>query len=275
MSGLTYRLQAPMETPFTVVQWDQRGAGKTFARHGKAHAGEMSIGRIVRDGIELAEWLRAELGKDKILLVGISWGSVVGTEMALRRPDLFSAYVGTGQVIDMERGEAVSYDGLMARLKARNLVKAAGKLAAIGAPPYPSRKALMAQRRILMANGSALDRTTMRKMPATLLFAPGLSLQDVWATLAANFFSVEALYDALMAYDIRRLGTRFEIPMIYIQGADDIQTPTSLVREYFETIEAPRKELILIEGGAHMASITHIDAFCEALVETVRPLAVN
>jgi pimeloyl-ACP methyl ester carboxylesterase len=272
MSGLTYRRQAPLEAPFTVVQWDQRGAGKTFARHGKARAGEMTIDRIVRDGIEVAEWLRAELGKDKIVLVGLSWGSLVGTEMALRRPDLFSAYVGTGQVVDMERGEAVSYAALMERLKARGLAKTIAKLEAIGAPPYPSRKALLAQRRILFASGSALDRATLRAMPAALFFAPGLSLRDVWATLAANFFSIDALYDALMAYDIRRLGTRFEIPMIYIQGADDIQTPTSLVEEYFKTIDAPKKELILIEGGAHMAAITHIDAFCEALVEQVRPL---
>jgi proline iminopeptidase len=274
MSGLTYRVQAPLEAPFTVVQWDQRGAGKTFARHGKARAGEMSIDRIVRDGIEVAEWLREELGKDKLLLVGLSWGSLIGTEMALRRPDLFSAYVGTGQVVDMQRGETVSYTALMERLKGRGDAKAIAKLEAIGTPPYPSRKALLGQRRILFASGSAMDRAAMRAMPATLLFAPGLSLHDVWATLAANFFSIDALYDALMAYDIRRLGTRFELPMIYIQGAEDIQTPTELVQEYFETIEAPKKDLVLIEGGAHMAAITHIDAFCLALVEKVRPLAI-
>jgi pimeloyl-ACP methyl ester carboxylesterase len=273
MSGLTYRAQGPLEGPFTVVQWDQRGAGKTFARHGKAHAGEMSIDRIVRDGIEVAEWLRAELGKDRILLVGLSWGSLIGTEMALRRPDLFTAFVGTGQVVDMQRGEAVSYATLMERLKARGEAKALARLQAIGAPPYPNRKALLAQRRLLFASGSDVDRVTMRKMPATLLFAPGLSLRDVWATLAANFFSIDALYEALMAYDIRRLGTRFEVPMIYIQGADDIQTPTVLVEAYFETIDAPRKALVLIQGGAHMAAITHLDAFCKALVEHALPLA--
>jgi pimeloyl-ACP methyl ester carboxylesterase len=273
MSGLTYRLQAPLEAQFTVVQWDQRGAGKTFARHGKAGAGEMSIDRIVRDGIEVAEWLRTELGKDKLILLGLSWGSIVGTEMALRRPDLFSAYVGTGQVVDMQRGEAISYAALMERLKARGEAKAIAKLEAIGAPPYPSRKALLAQRRLLFANGSALDRRMMRAMPTTLLFAPNLSLREVWANLAGNFFSVDALYDALMAYDIRRLGARFEIPMIYIQGAEDIQTPTVLVQEYFETLEAPKKQLILIEGGAHIAVITHLEGFLAALVEHVRPLA--
>jgi pimeloyl-ACP methyl ester carboxylesterase len=131
----------------------------------------------------------------------------------------------------------------------------------------------LAQRRILFRAGSALDRATMRQLPATLLFAPGFSLKDVWDALAANFFSVDALYGPLMAYDIRRLGTRFEIPMIYIQGADDIQTPTSLVEIYFAEIEAPRKQLTLIEGGAHMAMITHLDAFIEALLEQVRPLA--
>ena len=267
MSGLTYHRLRPFEAHFTVVQWDQRGAGKTFAKHGKARAGEMSIDRMVRDGIEVAEWLRTALDKDKIVLLGLSWGSLLGTEMALRRPDLFSAYVGTGQVVAMQAGEAVGYDALMARLEARSDAKAIAALAKIGPPPYPRRKALIGQRRILFKAGSALDRATLRELPTTLLFAPSLSLHDVWANLAANFFSIAVLYDALMAYDIRRLGTTFEIPMLYIQGADDIQTPTSLVEAYVAEIEAPKKALVLIEGGAHMAVVTHVEGFLEAMRE--------
>jgi pimeloyl-ACP methyl ester carboxylesterase len=270
LSGLTYRKLRPLEAHFTVVQWDQRGAGKTYGRHGKIGAGEMSIERMVKDGIELAEWICKDLGQDKILLVGLSWGSLLGTEMAARRPDLFSAYVGTGQVVNMQRGEAVAYDALMERLRARGDAKAMAALTAIGAPPYPDRKALIAQRRLLFKAGSAADRAMMRQLPAALIFAPGRTLKDAWDTTVSNLFSINALYDALMAYDVRHLGTRFEIPMIYLQGADDIQTPTALVEEYFKEIEAPEKALVLLgDGAAHMAMVTHLDAFVAELVKRV------
>jgi proline iminopeptidase len=269
LSGLAYARFRPFEQHFTVVQWDQRGAGKTYGRHGKAGAGEMTIERMVEDGIELAEWLRVEFGRRKIILLGMSWGSVLGTEMAARRPDLFSAYVGAGQVVEMRRGEAVSYASLMERLKARSNARAIARLEAVGPPPYASRKALFTQRRILSASNSALDKATMSAMPMALLLSPMLRLKDVWDTLAANAFTLGPLYEPLMAYDIRRVGTRFKIPMIYIQGADDIQTPTALVEEYFQEIDAPRKSLRLLEGGGHMAVATHVPAFLEALVEAV------
>lgn len=272
MSGLTYEVLRPLEAHFTVVQWDQRGAGKTFGRHGKAGAGEMSIERMVLDGIEVAEWARTDLGKDKLVLVGLSWGSLLGTEMVARRPDLFSAYVGTGQVVDMRRGEAVGYEALMARIQAKADAKAIAALQAIGPPPYPSRKALLAERRILFQHGSAEDRALLRALPLTLFTAPGLSLKDLVDNLRGAMFSIDVLYDALMAYDIRHLGTRFEVPMIYLQGEGDIQTPTALVQEYFPEIEAPQKALVLIEGGAHMAMVTHLEAFMGELVARVGKL---
>ena len=270
MSGLTYNVLRPLEAHFTVAQWDQLGAGKTYGRHGKAGAGEMTIDRMVQDGIEVAEWLRGALGKDKIILLGLSWGSILGTEMAARRPDLFSAYVGSGQVVDMKRGEEVGYAALTARLRARGDPKLIAALETIGPPPYPSRKALLAERRLLFKTASQTDRAMLRQMVPTLLFSPDLGLKDVWDTVASNFFSIERLYDALMAYDIRHLGTRFEVPMIYLQGKDDIQTPTALVEAYFTEIEAPRKALVLLgDGAAHMAIVTHVEGFMEALVREV------
>src|SRR6185312_15983706 len=88
----------PWEKFFTVVQWDQRGAGHTFGHSGGDKTPDVNLDRIVKDGIELAEYLIRERNKKKIVLLGHSWGSVVGALMAATRPDLFAAYVGTGQV---------------------------------------------------------------------------------------------------------------------------------------------------------------------------------
>src|SRR3546814_1140508 len=95
----TWEFQRPLEEYFTVVNYDQRGAGKTFlANDPDAVADTLHIERYVDDAIEIAEHVRARLGKDKLIVMAHSWGTVVGMGAALERPDLFHAYVGIGQV---------------------------------------------------------------------------------------------------------------------------------------------------------------------------------
>jgi len=103
------------EAAFTVVMWDQRGEGKTFERSGRSVAASMTIAQMTQDGIEVAEYLRRRLGKDKIVLLGWSWGTILGVNMVEERPDLFSVYVGTGQVVAMQEGEAIAYANVLAK----------------------------------------------------------------------------------------------------------------------------------------------------------------
>ena len=126
------------EKHFTVVQWDRRGVGKTFGSNGRAGSREMTLDRIVSDGIELAELLRQELGKPKIILLGHSMGSMIGVAMAARRPDLFHAYVGTEQIVDMAPNEEASYRLILERAREQHNDKAIKRLVRIGPPPYES-----------------------------------------------------------------------------------------------------------------------------------------
>jgi pimeloyl-ACP methyl ester carboxylesterase len=103
---------------YTVVQWDQRGAGKTLGRNGRASVDTVTIDRPVQDGVELADTLRTLLRKDKIILLGHSWGSVLGVLMAKRKPDLFQAFVGTGQVGKPAGAYDVAFDALVAKARA-------------------------------------------------------------------------------------------------------------------------------------------------------------
>jgi predicted alpha/beta-fold hydrolase len=96
----TFAMFAPWEEHFTVVQWDQRGAGRTLKKSGPAMAPTITVGRMAQDGIELAEYLRKHLGKEKIIVVAHSFGTILGLQMMQSRPDLFYAYVGTGQIGD-------------------------------------------------------------------------------------------------------------------------------------------------------------------------------
>jgi pimeloyl-ACP methyl ester carboxylesterase len=128
----------PWERHFRVVHWDQRGTGLTFKKHGETLAGTLTIDRVVEDGIELSEYLRSRFG-GKIVLVGHSWGSVLGVYMIRRRPDLFAAYVGTGQVANMRRNEEVNYARQLAQAKAVDDKPAVDALVALGPPPFANR----------------------------------------------------------------------------------------------------------------------------------------
>ena len=126
------QLYRPWEKYFTVVQWDQRGAGKTFGRNGTDEA-PMTMDRMVRDGIEVAEYLRAHLHKDKVILLAHSFGTVLGIQMVKRRPDLFAAYVGTGQVVAKAEKERILYARLMKKLEAAHDAEGIARLKTVTA----------------------------------------------------------------------------------------------------------------------------------------------
>jgi pimeloyl-ACP methyl ester carboxylesterase len=132
---------------FTVVQWDQRGAGRTLGRNGAASAATITVARMTQDGIELAELLRKSLHQNKIILVGHSWGSALGVFMVKARPDLFWAFVGTGQVADQERNYAVAYDALVEKAESLGEQRAIQELKGVGPPPYSDRRGYGVQRK--------------------------------------------------------------------------------------------------------------------------------
>jgi pimeloyl-ACP methyl ester carboxylesterase len=133
-----YAYVAPWYTQFTVVEWDQRGAGRTLRKSGPSIAPTITVDRLVDDGIELSDYLRKHLGKEKIFIVGHSFGSTIGTLMARARPDLFFAYVGTAQVADTPRAEAFAYEALFKKAQASVNQRAKEELAQIGPPPRSS-----------------------------------------------------------------------------------------------------------------------------------------
>src|SRR5262249_3380306 len=121
---------------FTVVQWDERGAGRTLRKSGKGIAPTITVDRMAQDGIELTEYLRKHLGKEKIVVVAHSFGSILALQMVKARPDLFYAYVGTGQVGDNSKNFAVAYDALLKKAKAVDEHRAIAELTRVGPPPY-------------------------------------------------------------------------------------------------------------------------------------------
>src|SRR3546814_18163115 len=125
----TWEFQRPLEEYFTVVNYDQRGAGKTFlANDPDAVADTLHIERYVDDAIEIAEHVRAHLGKDKLIVMAHSWGTVVGMGAALERPDLFHAYVGIGQVINVRAHARISFEYGREQARGHGTAKAVAEL---------------------------------------------------------------------------------------------------------------------------------------------------
>ncbi|HEY6257302.1 MAG TPA: alpha/beta fold hydrolase, partial [Xanthobacteraceae bacterium] len=143
----TFALFAPWEKQFTVVQWDQRGAGRTLRKTGPSIAATMTLERMSEDGIELTEYLRKHLGQDKIVVVAHSFGSILGLRMVRSRPDLFYAYVGTGQVADETRNYAVAYEALLKKARSLRNQRAVEELTRVGPPPYASGEGFGVQRK--------------------------------------------------------------------------------------------------------------------------------
>jgi pimeloyl-ACP methyl ester carboxylesterase len=257
------------ENDYTVVQWDQPGAGKTFSRAGGEIPSTLTIAEAAADGVAVAEFVLDSLDKNKVILLGLSWGSVIGIEMARARPDLFAAYVGTGLFVHRDDSRAIAYDRVLAKARAQGNEPAVEELAAIGPPPYDTADEAGVYNEWASALGPA--NATSRLGP--LLFAPRYSLRDVGSYLAAYIASDE--HFDLGAVDLRTEGLHFALPVFVMQGADDFSTPVELAREYFDLIVAPQKSFVALEGGGHTALIDMPERFLATLNERVRPLAVS
>jgi pimeloyl-ACP methyl ester carboxylesterase len=271
---------APWEAAFTLVQWDQPGGGATWARNGDA-TGPISLERLVHDGLDVAGLALARLGGERLILLGSSGGSIVGLQMIRRRPELFCAYVGTGQFVDWARQDALGYALVLGEARAAADDEGVAELERIGPPPYPdiatdaikSRFAgafTAAEQAALAAAGQ--DREASLSPPADAPYLPrGMALPDPRSRGMAAY---EAVRDELMAFDARRLGLAFQVPLVFLQGDLDLYSVTSEVETYAREVRAPAVRVKLIEGGGHSALLMR-EAFLAALVSEVRPLATG
>jgi pimeloyl-ACP methyl ester carboxylesterase len=265
------------EERYTLIHWDQPGAGATLAKNRDGAAGPLTIERLARDGIAVADFARRRLGAPQVALVCASGGTIVGLTMIARRPDLFAAYVGSGQVVDWARQDALSYRLLLDRARASSDAAMLADLERIGPPPYRDTAtdavksryagAFTPKEAAAAAPLFPLVAAAMQGQRATYL-APGLKLGELRADATAAY---DELRSEIVAFDARKLGRSFDVPMFFFQGADDVFTVTSEVRDYVAAIEAPVKKLVTIEGAGHAAFFLR-DEILPLLDAHVRPV---
>ena len=256
---------------FTVVQWDQRGTGKTLGKNGNSLASTITIERMTQDGIELADLLCKSLGKDKIVLVGHSWGSILGVFMAKARPDFLYAFVGTGQVADPAQSYVVAYAALLKKAETVGDERAIRELKEVGPPPYSDGRGYGVQRR--WSNLFEGADMFIASMIGLAMSAPGYTVRDINDWADGQGVSAEQLVPQTSKLDTKTLGGDFAVPVLVIQGAEDFTTPTSLAKAFVDSIRAPQKAFVTIEGGGHFAVFMRSQAFLGEMVTRVLRLA--
>jgi len=259
-------LNAELEKHFILIQWDQRGAGKSFT--GDLSDAAMIIDQFVDDAIELTELLRKRFDRDKIYLLGHSWGSVVGAKAAARHPELFHAYIGVSQVTDVMVAQQLVYQRTLQ--KARSLVEAEAiaELERIGAPPFARQEdhiaacrwlAYFDERPPLMKAGLAIE----------ALSSPYYSLGDYVRLWRGAKYSIDQLWEPLTSVNLMNEIPSFEIPVVFIQGRDDGLIPGELIERYVDDLDAPQgKRLIWVDEAGHLLHFEQPEAFLDAVMSS-------
>ncbi len=275
---VVWAYQRPWEDYFTVVQWDQRGAGKSFPLNDpKAIAPTMNVNRYRDDTIELIELLRRKYGRRKVFLMGHSWGSIVGLSVAAKRPDLLYAYIGVGQVIDFRENERVGFEQTLAFARADRNAQAVRELEAI--QPYPGNgdfdvaKMSTERKWSIHYGGLAANRSDADFYFHAPRLAPQYSAADRKALDDGSAFTITTMFPKLAGVTFANLH-RLDVPVVMFLGRHDNTTPSSIAAAWMQQLQAPKKTVVWFENSSHLPMIEEPGRTFAALLQDVRPLAL-
>lgn len=258
------RADTGLEQDFVVVTWEQRGTGKSYAALDPVET--LTLERMVADTIEVTNHLRERFAEEKIYLMGNSWGTTLGVLAAQQRPDLYHAFVGTGQMVSQRETDVMFYEDTLAWAERTGNEALAATLRQSGPPPYDN----------LLDYEPAISREhdwnpypeldPSKELPFNL-FVPENTLMDQINGLRAFLDTFSVLYPQLQDIDFREDVPSLGVPVYIVLGAHEARGRAVLARQWFEMLEAPRKELIIFEHSGHRPSFEEPAAFAALMRE--------
>lgn len=272
--------QGPWEKSFTVVEWDQRGAGKTYSSNDKnLQQRTMNVPQMEQDTLEVAEYLGHRFHRKKIFVVGHSWGSVLGLWLAHEHPDLIYAYVGVGQLLDAKQNDGRAYQDALEQASNTHNLAAIRDLKGI-APYSPTslddpkeRIARYWEERLLGPPPSPGTFTNPRRLLTDVVSAPQYSLVDDMGFIRAMSFSRRIFSPQLLSIRLSQLGSEFSVPIFFFEGREDPYCRPALIWDYYQQIKAPEKGFVWFDNAGHFPFFEEQERFSQEMASRLLPLA--
>jgi len=270
---LTQRYPTGLENYFTVVWWEQRGAGLSYSADIPSET--MTAEQFVDDTIAVTNYLRNRFGQDKIYLMAHSWGSYIGIQAAAREPDLYYAYIGVGQISHQIQSEQLAYQYALAYYKENGNMAMVRKLEA--APPtltVPLPTAYDALRDSYM-HGAGIGTTRDMNSVVTGIFLPSWQFREYTLGEKINLWRGKmfsrgfGLWDKMQITDMSQQVTKIKIPVYFLHGEYDYTCAYPLAKEYFEKLDAPVKGFYTFEQSAHSPMFEEPEKVQKILLEDV------
>jgi len=262
---------AVLEKSFTVVYWDQRGAGKSF--HPNIAKSSMTVEQFIADLDQLVDIVRARLRQGKVVIFGHSWGSALGVLYAARFPEKVSAYVGGAQIGDSAAGESASYAFTVAEAERLNNHKALKALRTIGPPPYGAASSVFTERTWSQRLDGQLRPPALWNMARIVVGGPESVLWHLRRTIRGFRFTMDAMWPEVSTLSLQKLAPTLRMPVFFFLGRRDHWVPPETSVAYFDAVTAPEKTLVWFEHSGHEMFADEPDKFNQAMVELVRPAA--
>lgn len=261
-----HKFERELEKHYIFVHWDQRGAGKSFSKNIPEES--MNIEQFISDAHELINYLRERFNNKKILIVGHSWGSILGLKLAHRFPELFYAYVGMGQVVQLVENEKISYQFVVNKATENRDEKSLRKLAKIDGY-CQTYKDLSIQRRILAKYGGVFHKMSYFKMAKIGMASPEYTFGDFIRFLRGLLRSSKLMWSEMLDVNFFEEVPEVKIPVYFFTGRYDYNVPFELVEKYCKLLIAPKKEIIWFEESAHSPNFEEPKKFTEVLISRV------
>lgn len=259
MMYLAHKFQRPLEEHFVCVQWDQRGAGKSYSKNVPVES--LTVEQILSDAFELTELLRKRFEKEKVYLIGHSWGTYTGMLLVERHPELFEAFVSIGQVVDETRSREIADIFIKEQAQKRGNEKALDEMAK---DPDGFR-----EKWLFAFGGELYGETSYTPFIMAGLKSPEYGLFDIQKVArGSNFSSKYMVYDAIEGTILQNIHS-IDIPVYFFTGRHDYTTPFELIELFYEQLKAPQKQLIWFDKSAHFPFYEEPKRFAQIMVDVV------
>ncbi|MBP2028379.1 pimeloyl-ACP methyl ester carboxylesterase [Acetoanaerobium pronyense] len=267
MAAVRHELEE-LEKHFVVIGWDQPGSGKSYYAE---PIKDITAETYIEDGKALTQYLIDRFEQEKIYLVGESWGSALGVFLIERYPDLYHAFIGTGQMIDFAETERLDYKKAMEIAIENNDTKMIEKLEKNGMPPYYGKNVTLKSAVYLNYLGNHMNMNPGIKNSGYNTFrdigSSEYGILDKINFIRGIINTYNNVYQQLYTIDLRRDYKNLDVPVYFFLGRHDINAPTSLVEEYMEVLNAPKKEIVWFENSGHNPWINETNKFVDELVK--------